>query len=105
MALDEEKKRELHQLHLNSRALLESLADRLPEQRLTSLRRSSKAGEWTLLMDAMCASLVKRQIPITPAERNSLAEVLAVVAKPTLRPTYKYLQDVDETLAALNVVG
>lgn len=96
MAIDQEMKDRLNKLHRESKALLESLADRLPPDGLQQLRTFSFVGEWSLLVDGMCASLVKRQTPITPSERDALAVVLAYC---------RYLKDRDETLTSLNVVG
>jgi hypothetical protein len=99
--LDDAKKRRAHQLQLDSRALLESLADRLPEPQLRSARRASEAGERALLVDSICASLVKRQIPITEAEHVAIANLLVAFTAP--RATFTYLNDPAGTLAKLNV--
>jgi hypothetical protein len=99
MAIDKPK---LNKLHQESRALLESLADRLPAERIEWLRTYSDVGEWLFLVDGLCASLVKRQIPITPNERDALASVLTIYPPPGGR--FRYMNNSDETLAALNVV-
>lgn len=101
MPLDEAAKQRLRRLRTDSNALLETFADRLTEQQLTWSRSFSSAGEWTELVDGLCAYLVKREIPVTPAERDALAEVLAQFRDPS--PDYTYLGDRDGTLAALTV--
>lgn len=100
--LSQADKDRLHKLHIDSRALLESVADRLPDERLARLRTLSDVGEWSLLVNGLCASLIKREIPVTPAERDALTAVLASFTAPHQR--YKYLNDPEGTLAALNVV-
>lgn len=100
MAID---KNRLNQLHRESRALLESVADRLPSDRLREYRSFSDVGEWLLLVDSMCASLVKRQIPVTSGERDALRAVLTLFPPPG--GDHLYLNDVSGTLAALNVVA
>ena len=86
-----------------SRALLEALADRLPPQHLEHYRSYSAAGEWVLLVNGLCGSLVRERIPITPAERDAVAAVLASFSTPVRH--YDYINDRDGTLAALNVVA
>ncbi|WP_424187295.1 hypothetical protein ACOBQX_05635 [Actinokineospora sp. G85] len=83
---------DLVKLHNQTRELLEALADRLPADRLAGYRSLSAAGEWAELVDLVGASLVKRQIPVTPAERDQLAEVLAQFPP---NPEYRYLSDPD----------
>lgn len=92
----------LNKLHKESRALLESVADRLPPERAEEFRTLSDVGEWLELVEGLCASLVKRQIPVTPRERDALAAVLAMFTTP--RNGYDYTNNSDETLAALHVV-
>jgi hypothetical protein len=101
--LDEAAKLRLRKLREDSRVLLERFADRLTEQQLTTLRRFDFVGEWTEMIDGLCAYLVKGEIPVTPAERDAIAAVLAQFTSP--RPVYKYLSDRDGTLAALTVTG
>jgi hypothetical protein len=99
MALDKVR---LNRLHKESRALLESLADRLPPERLKHLRTFSDVGEWGELVESMCADLVKGRIPVTPDERDALASVLAIYPYPG--DDYPLSNNSDDTLAALNVV-
>lgn len=99
MAIDKER---LNRLHIESRDLLESVADRLTPEKVRIYRSFSFAGEWALLADGLCATLVKRQIPVTAAERDALASVLGLFQRPHER--YNYLNDPAGTLAALNVV-
>jgi hypothetical protein len=99
MAID---KARLHKLHLESRALLDSVADRLPAERVQHLRTLSDVGEWMHLVNGICASLVMDQILITPDERDALATVLTIYPPPGGR--FRYMNDIDGTLAALNIV-
>ncbi|MBB4906429.1 hypothetical protein [Actinophytocola algeriensis] len=102
MALDEAAKERLRRLHKDSRALLDMLADRLTEQQLSWSRTFSDVGEWSMLVDSLCAYLVKGNIPVTPAERDAVAAVLAQFTRP--KPQHEYLDDPAGTLAALNVM-
>lgn len=99
MAIDKDK---LNRLHRESLALLEELADRFDADKLKRLRTYSFVGEWGLLMESICATLIKRQIPITPAERDALAAVLAL--SPNISDRYPYWHTREQTLASLNVV-
>jgi hypothetical protein len=99
--LDEAAKQRLRRLHTDSRALIEMLADRLTEQELSWSRTFSEAGEWTALVDSLCAYLVKGRIPVTPADRDAVAAVLAQFTRP--KPQHPYLDDPEGTIAALNV--
>jgi hypothetical protein len=101
--LDEAAKQRLRKLRDDSRALLDMFADRLTEQEVTWSREFSDVGEWALLVDGICAYLVKGEIPVTPAERDAIAAVLAQFHDP--RPVYEYLAYPDGTLAALIVTG
>lgn len=103
MPLDEATKQRLRKLRDDSRALLDMFADRLTEQQVTSSRQFSDVGEWTLVVDGICAYLIKGEIPVTSAERDAIAAVLAQFTNP--RPVYTYLADPDGTLAALTVTG
>ncbi|WP_194814426.1 hypothetical protein [Nocardia sp. XZ_19_385] len=91
----------LNKLSADSRELLEQLSDRLPPEAVAQYRTFSDVGEWGELVDGLCASLVKRRIPITPAERDSLAELMAMF---TNRDDYAYLRDPARVLTQLVVV-
>jgi hypothetical protein len=80
--IDPEIMQELHALHVDSRAFLERLADRLPADRLASYRIYSEAGEWAELLDVLCATLVKNQIAVTPVERGILTGLIARFPQP-----------------------
>ena len=97
-----EEMERIRRMNRDSRALLESLVDRLLPERVERLRIYSDVGEWGLLVNGLCGTLVKRQIPITSAERDALAAVLAMFTTP--RRGYDHIDDPDGTLAALNVV-
>ncbi len=62
-------------LHRDSRALVEALADRLPAETLARLRVYSDVGEWGELLEELRACVAKRQIPLTPDERDLLASI------------------------------
>jgi hypothetical protein len=101
--LDDAAKRRLHRLHLDSRALIDVFADRLTEQQLEWSRGFSDVGEWGELVESLCAYLVKGRLPVTPAERDALAAVLAQFTRPN--PHHGYIDDPEGTLAALTVRG
>ncbi|MEV0034221.1 hypothetical protein [Nocardia sp. NPDC050793] len=91
----------INKLNKESRGLLERLADRLPPETLAQYRTYSDVGEWGELVDGLCASLVKRQISVTPAERDSLAELMAMFSN---RQDYVYLSNPERVLSQLAVV-
>ncbi|MEU0505415.1 hypothetical protein [Nocardia sp. NPDC005998] len=91
----------LNKLSKDSRDLLELLADRLPAEALAQYRTFSDVGEWGELVDGLCASLVNRRISVTPAERDSLADLMAMFKN---REDYVYLRDPDGVLAHLTVL-
>jgi hypothetical protein len=93
---------DLVKLHQDSRNLLERLADRIPPDRLDTYRTYSDVGEWAELIDALCASLVMRQIPVTPEERATLARLLAMFQTP--KEGYAYLSDPQSVLSQLTIV-
>ncbi|MFE3544417.1 hypothetical protein ACFXK0_15760 [Nocardia sp. NPDC059177] len=87
----------------DSRELLERFADRLEPEILADYRTFSDVGEWTLLVDNLCASLVKRQILVSVAERGALAELLALFGDPKDNVDMFYIDDYERVLAELNV--
>ncbi|WP_068055685.1 hypothetical protein [Nocardia xishanensis] len=91
----------INKLNKESRDLLERLADRLPAETLAQYRTFSDVGEWGELVDGLCASLVKRQIAVTTAERDSLAELMAMFIN---SEGYAYLGDPERVLSQLAVV-
>lgn len=100
MAIDHDR---LNTLHREARELLDTLADRLPPGRVERLRTFSDVGEEVLLVNGLCTSLIKREIPITRDERDALARVLALFNTPVADADH--LNDPNATLAAVNVVG
>ncbi|MBF6543081.1 hypothetical protein [Nocardia brasiliensis] len=92
----------LNKLSQGSRSLLDRLADRLPPEVLAQYRTYSDVGEWGELVDGICASLVKRQIVVTPAERDSLAELMGLFNN---RDDYVYLGDPERALSQLTVAA
>lgn len=65
------QKAEFAKISADSRELLEQFADRMRPGVLAQCRTFSEVGEWTLLIDNLCASLVKDQILVGPAERDA----------------------------------
>ncbi len=82
--------------------LLDRLADRLTAANLETYRSLNDVGEPIYLLNVLCADLIKSKHPITPDERNALAVQLGNLTIPKGR--YPYLDDPDDTVAALNVV-
>lgn len=93
---------ELRGLSADAQALLELLANRLPANRLEEYRTLSNVGEWGILINELSASLVVRQIPVTPAERDALAALLNWF-RPAAVSDLAYIRDRDNTLSSLNV--
>ncbi|MEV0702660.1 hypothetical protein AB0I53_32720 [Saccharopolyspora sp. NPDC050389] len=93
---------DLRKLSADSNALLERLADRLPPDRLEEYRTLSHVGEWSMLVDLLSASLVTRQIPVSPSERDALAALLNWF-RPAAVADLAYIHDRENTLASLNV--
>lgn len=93
---------DLRKLSADSHALLERLADRLPPDRLEEYRTLSHVGEWPMLVDLLSATLVKQQIPVSPSERDALADLLNWF-RPAAVADHPYIRDRENTLASLNV--
>ncbi len=93
---------DMRKLSADSRALLERFADRLPPNRLEEYRTLSDVGEWGMLLHLLSASLVTRQIPVNPAERDALAALLNWF-RPATVANLAYIRDRENTLASLNV--
>ncbi|APU15386.1 MULTISPECIES: hypothetical protein [Actinoalloteichus] len=79
------------------------LAERISPRQLRSYWSYLDAGERTELLDALCATLVKRQVPVTGEERDILAGILAMYDNPDARHTY--VKDPEGVLAKLNVTS
>lgn len=86
------------ELRARTTALLDTLADRLPPDRLADYRGFAFVGEWALLVDNLLAGLHKRRTPITAAERAELGAVLASFDVPS---GYKYIDRQAEILPGL----
>lgn len=93
---------DLRKLSADSHALLERLADRLPPDRLEEYRTLSRVGEWGMLVNLLSASLVTRQIPVNPPERDALAALLNWFRLATVGDL-EYIRDRENTLASLNL--
>ncbi|BAD56898.1 hypothetical protein NFA_20520 [Nocardia farcinica IFM 10152] len=87
----------------DSAKLLERFADRLRPEVLAQCRTYSEVGEWTLLIDNLCASLVKDKILISSAERDALADLLPMFGDPEQNAYLVYIDSYDRVLEALNV--
>lgn len=86
-----------------TRQLVEQLADRLPEEELRLYRSYAYVGEWDVLLNALAAILVKRQIPVTSAERDALESVLNFFTLPRRRN--HYINNREEVVRSLNIIG
>ncbi|MBP2329193.1 hypothetical protein JOF56_009578 [Kibdelosporangium banguiense] len=92
---------DLVKLNTDSRALLESVADRLPADTVAQYRRLGTAGEWAELVDGLAASLVRRRVVVTVAEYEQLADLLGRF--PAGQEGYAFLGDPQGVLAQLAV--
>lgn len=93
---------DLNWLNTKSQELLERFADRLSLHDLDSNRTLNFAGEQAIMLDNLCASLVKGEIPVTPQEQQTLTELLNWF-RPATVTDLPYLRDRENTLASLNV--
>ncbi|MFD3701735.1 MafI family immunity protein [Nocardia sp. NPDC058658] len=93
----------INRLNTESRDLLERLADRLPPEVLQTYRTYIDVGEWASLVDVLCATLVKCQIPVTETERGELANVLGQFTLPT--DGWNYINNPESVLSQLKVVS
>lgn len=88
-------------LHTDSRALLESLADRLPAETVARYRGFSDVGEWAELISGLAGSLVNRTVIVTAAEYQQLADLLGHF--PAGKKGYAFLGDPQSVPAQLTV--
>lgn len=95
---------ELSPLHAEGRNLVEALADQLPSESLDLMRLFSKGGEWTEMVETLCAALVRRQIAISTEHRDALAALLDKFG-PQDEEDFPYINHKASTIAALNVEG
>lgn len=102
MPMDEAQKRRVHKLYQDSKDLLESLTDQLPEDKVKQLQTFSFVGEWAELVESICAILIKRDIMVTAAQRDQLAAVLEQFSRPR-DPIYRCINDPVATIEALTV--
>ena len=61
-----------------SQTLLAAVSDRIPADQLHVFEGLSYGGEWGLLVDGICATLVNRSIRVTPAEVSMLRDVIGL---------------------------
>jgi len=57
-------------------------AGRLDSEALASVSRYAIAGEWVLTLDHLLACLADQGVPITPAERDEIAQLLTELQEP-----------------------
>ncbi|TQM32062.1 MafI family immunity protein [Nocardia bhagyanarayanae] len=98
-----EQKAKLAKLNNDSRELLERFSDRLRPEALAQYRTFNEVGEWTLLIDNLCATLVKDQILVSAAERDALADLLPLFGNPRENSSMFYIESYERVLAELNV--
>jgi hypothetical protein len=61
------------------------LGPRLDPEQAQLIREHCEAGDWDEAVDLLVATLVKRQNPVTPAERADLVRILEDLNEPTSR--------------------
>ncbi|MBB5159719.1 hypothetical protein [Saccharopolyspora phatthalungensis] len=93
---------DLNWLNTKSQELLERFAGRLSPHDLDSNRSLSFAGEQAIMLDNLCACLVKDEIRVTSHEQQALAELLNWF-RPATVTDLVYIHDRENTLASLNV--
>jgi hypothetical protein len=89
-------------LRKRSGALLTALAGRLPAEALEKARMYHFAGEWASLVNGLAYQLVHHQIPMTPAEKDALRDIMNVFERP--HPRYRYIVNRDEVVDSLNLI-
>lgn len=82
-------------------ALVASLADRLPAERVEHFRSLSFAGEWAELANSLLAVLQRSEVTLSTAEHQQLREFLYSFELP--RHSLPGLAKRDEILARLSV--
>lgn len=85
-----------------TQSVLDTLGPKLPDDRMGSFREDQFAGEWSLMFDSVCATLVKRRIPLTLAERDLVAETIARFGPDPGRDRH-FIADAAGVLAGLTV--
>ncbi|MGI8312481.1 hypothetical protein [Saccharopolyspora hattusasensis] len=91
---------DLNWLNTKSQQLLERFAGRLSPHDLESNRTLGFAGEQAIMLNNLCASLVKDEISVTPHEQQALAELLNWFRPATVADL---IRDRENTLASLNL--
>jgi hypothetical protein len=86
-----------------TRTILDVLGPKLPADRIESERSMLSGGEWGLVFDSVCATLVKARIPLTLAERDLVAETLDLFG-PHPGPGERFLGDHTGILTHLTVI-
>lgn len=86
------------------RQLLDALADRLSPGSVRAMRLSLQAGEWTEMVETLCADLVGDHVAVTREHREALAALLDTFGPQNVED-YPYINHKASTIAALNVEG
>lgn len=92
----------LPKLDSDYRQLLDGLAYRLPTDALEDMREYNSVGEWTELVEMLCAVLIGGQIAISHEHRGKLASLLDTFG-PQDERYYSRINHRASTIAALNV--
>lgn len=84
-----------------AKALVDSLSDRLPSDRIEQFGTFIQVGELAELAYGLLGTLRKHGLSVTPAERNLLRDLLYSFDLPM--PSYPLLSNRDQYLAELTV--
>jgi hypothetical protein len=83
-----ERNRRIGEQHRRVEAIIESLTDRLPAEKLASLRSDMWGGEYTLALNLLLAILVKGGVAVSHAEHRALAEAVGYYTQPVEYMTF-----------------
>lgn len=97
-----ERNRRLHDLYLKANSFLDRVEDRLTREDVATLRRFGFVGELGLMIDSLVADLIRVQVPLSPAEYTSIAEILSRFDKPPY-DHFPHLSDSEGTLRSLHL--
>lgn len=86
-----------------TRKILDVFGARMPADSIEGLRLNQRAGEWGLMFDTFCATVVKARVPVTVAERDLIAETIARFG-PNPGRDMEFVADASGVLAGLTVI-
>jgi hypothetical protein len=86
-----------------TQTILDVIGPKLPADRIDRHRESAEAGAWDLVLDSVCATLVKGRIPLTVIERDLVVETLEIFGS-NWEPRWYFLSDHEGVLAGLTVI-